>query len=283
MARAPTNTPRKGKPERRTPGGGDRRRERKEPCLEMRLVVIIGSSTDADLRGAESWALERARALGGTMQMWRSYSASSPMREFRAADVSGGNIATDDNAYGRGHAESNFDKLLPAFQNCKGRISELVVFHHGSPVDEAEVAAELLAVFRAIHVPVCRVVWWACNAEASLQVELGQWTDSFMRGMGGEARCLPCGCGQPIELIWPTAGKCGINNPGDPVAALTGSGQVRRLRWGYPQPDGSLGPRPPKDAHHPEWNPPAREPPHGQPVPQVGGTVLGAPVGQRTF
>jgi hypothetical protein len=277
MAKKPDKAP---KPERRR-RDGDRRAP--EPCGEMRLVVVIGRESDTDLRGAESWALDRARELGGTTHMWRSYSSGQPMRKFRAADISGGNIVPDANDYGRGHTQANFGLLLPAFQNCKGRISELVIFHHGSPVDEAEVAAELLAVFRAIHVPVCRVVWWACNAEAALQVEQGQWTDSFMRGMGGEARCRPCGCGQLIELIWPTAGKCGINNPGEPTAALTGSGQVRRLRWGYPQPDGSLGLRPPEDGHHHEWNPPNREPPYGQPVPQTGGTVLGAPLAQRNL
>lgn len=270
----------KSAPREKVPRG----RREKHPCAEMRLAIIVGSRTDRDLRGAEGWAIARARALGGTTHLWRSYSASSPMREFRAADISGGNIQPDRTRYRRRNDGShNFGSLLPDFQDCRGRITELVIFHHGSPVDEAELAQELLAIFRAIRVPVCRVVWWACNAAVALDVGEGMWTDTFMKAMGGIARCEPCGCGQAIELVWPTEGKCGINDPANPVAALTGSGKVNRARWGYPQPDGSVGPRPdPAESHH-SRNATHRDPPHGQPVPQVGGSVMGVPVSQGTF
>lgn len=267
-------------PKQRVP----KRREEEDPCAEMRLVIVIGSRTDASLRGAESWALQRAAALGGTTHIWRSYSNGSPMRKFRSADLSGGNIRPDPATYRRrADGSHNFGGLLPDFQDCRGRISELVIFHHGSPVDEAEVAQELLTIFRAIRVPVCRVVWWACNAAVALDVREGHWTDTFMKAMGGIARCNPCGCEHPIELIWPTAGKCGISKPGQPPAALTGTGKVHRLRWGYPQPDGSLGSRPdPNESHH-SRNPTHRDPPQGQPAPQVDGGVLGVPVSAGTF
>jgi len=50
-----------------------------------------------------------------------------------------------------------------------------------------------------------------------------------------------------------------------------------------PQPDGSVGPRPdPAESHH-SRNATHRDPPHGQPVPQVGGSVMGVPVSQGTF
>jgi hypothetical protein len=117
----------------------------------------------------------------------------------------------------------------------------------------------------------------------ALKVGQDEWTDRFMRRMGRYARCRPCGCADMIELIWPTAGKCGINQPGNPAAALTGSGKVNRLRWGYPQPGGGLGLRPPEDLHQHPMDPPEREPAHGKPVPQVGGNVFGAPVRQANL
>lgn len=270
-------------PKQRVP----RKREQEDPCAEMRLVIVIGSRTDDSLRGAEKWALERARTLGGTTHIWRGYSNGRPLQRFRAADISGGDIRPDRTTYRRRNDGShNFGGLLPDFQDCQGRITELVIFHHGSPVDEAEVAQELLTIFRAIRVPVCRIVWWACNAAVALDVSAGGWTDSFMMEMGGRVRCEPCGCASMIELIWPTAGKCGINDPDDATqapAAKTGDGKVHRLRWGYPQPDGSLGPRPDPTLDHTTRWPNDREPPRDQPTPTVEGAVMGLPVSQGTF
>lgn len=256
-------------------------RKRKSECRVARLAIIIGSKTDQALVGAENWSQERARVLGGSFFLWRSYSNRSPLEELSVADISGGRI-NDQGRYQEHprQGQSGFGDLLPDFANCRGRIEELVIFHHGSPVDEAEVATQILKIFRAIRVPVCRVVWWACNAGVALEVSLGEWTDSFMKAMGGLAYCRPCGCDHPIELIWPTAGKCGINRPGRPVAALTRSGKVHRLRWGYPQPGGGIGVRPDPADPQPTRNPPDREPPHNQNPPRVGGTVFGVPVTQ---
>jgi hypothetical protein len=89
----------------------------------------------------------------------------------------------------------------PELANCQGRVEELVVFHHGDPIDEAEVASRLLGVFERIRVPVCRVVWWGCDAEVPLEVGRDGWTDLFMRRLGGIVRCEPCDREAPIELV----------------------------------------------------------------------------------
>jgi len=257
------------------------RPRKRVPCRTLRLAVIIGSGSDKALRGAENWSRGRARALGGTVQLWRSYSNSDPLEHLSATDISGGGRTP----LGRHHrnpvgGQSGYNSLLQDCSECQCRIEEMVIFHHGTPVDEAEVADQLLKIFRIIRVPVCRVVWWACNAAIDLDVTLGGFTDSFMKGMGGLAYCDPCGCSDPIELIWPTVGKCGINKPTDPEAALTLSGRVLRARWGYPQPGGGLGVEPDPNDPQPTRNPPDRDPPYGQDPPEGPGSVLGLPVTQ---
>lgn len=258
-------------------GNGDPRDVGPEECKVARLAIIIGRRGDDSLVNAENWSVERAKALGGNFMLWRSFSSGSPLEQLSAADISNGQI----NHQGRYHEnprgnESGFDQLLPDFADCKGRIEELVIFHHGSPVDEAEVAAQILKIFQSIRVPVCRIVWWTCNAAVSLQVGEGEWTDSFMKKMGGLARCKPCGCDSPIELVWPTNGKCAIRND----VPITNSGQVHRLRWGYPQAGGGLGARPDPNDPQPTRNPPDREPPYGQDPPTEPGTVFDEPVQQ---
>jgi hypothetical protein len=280
--KSPPKTPKTGTPKTPPEEPGVPTRADSD-CKEMRLVIIVGKKNDAALQGAERWALNRAAALGGTFHVWRAYDNASPLEHFRAADLTGGRIRIDPNRYSEdARGRHNFGLLLPDFQNCRGRIVELMIFHHGTPVDEAELAEQLLKIFRAIRVPVCRIIWWACNAAVALEVDPpGAWTDSFMMRMGGLIQCTPCGCVNPIELIWPTAGKCYINGPGQPIAAQTNSGKVHRLRWGYRQPDGSLSPRPdPNDPQPTRW-PNDRDPPHGQPTPRVNGTVMGLGVTKK--
>lgn len=272
----------KGKP----PSRGKRQKgrpRRKQDCKTLRLVLVIGSAGNEDLDGAAQWVLERARALGGDFRLWHSRSNSNPLEKFRDVDISGGRIHPGGQTY-RENPNGNqngYDQVLADCQNCHGRIDELVIFHHGNPVDEAEAADRLWQIFKSIQVPVCRVVWWACNAAVALDVERDGWTDFLMRNLGGLAGCEPCGCDGPIELIWPTAGRCHLSGAGASDEPQTNDGKVHRARWGYPQPGGSLGTRPDPNDPHPSPQPSERDPAYGQDPPSVDGTVLGVPVGQK--
>jgi hypothetical protein len=157
-----------------------------------------------------------------------------------------------------------------------------VIFHHGSAVDEAVLADRLRDIFNALKLPVCRVVWWSCNAAVALDVEWDGATDFMMRVLGAIAMCKPCGCNGPIELIWPTDGRCYLTGDGGSAEPQTNDGKVHRARWGYRQPDGSLGLNPPPGDPHPSPEPPDRDPPHDESPPRVDGSILGVPVRKRS-
>lgn len=247
-------------------------------CKELKLAIIIGPSSDKALDAATRFVLERARVLGGNFRIWHSRNARSPLNRIVDIDATGGKLDKDPETV----RPSGFGSLLKDCQNCQGRITELVIFHHGDPVDEAVVGQKLRRIFQDIRVPVCRVVWWACNAEVALDVSEGGWTDSFMKALGGNARCEPCGCDHPIELIWPTAGKCYLLPRGASFVPQSNDGDVNRARWGYPQPDGSLRPKPDPADPQPTRNPPVRDPDYGQDTGTGTGDILGVTVTQKT-
>lgn len=255
---------------------------RNKPCRVLRIGLIVGNPADTDLDGAEDWILQRARVLGGSFRLWRSRS-SSPLDAVQDNDITGGTLPLAFTVHREGAAGNDgYGGLLADCGNCRGRVEELVIFHHGSNVNERDLGAQLVKIFRAIQVPVCRIVWWACNAEVALQVGSGQWTDLMMRQLGQIARCRPCGCEHPIELVWPTAGRCHLTGPGADDLLQTNDGKVNKARWGYRWADGNLhtGYPPSTTSTIPVW-PPDRDPPHDQPLQPQGGSVLGADVGRK--
>lgn len=266
--------PRRKAPERRAP----------PPCVELRLGIIIGRASDRDLDGAAQWLIARAGALGGAFRIWHSRNNSRPLENFRDVDISGGHI----HDRGREHFEHprggqlGYGDGLADCKDCHGRVVELILFHHGTPVDESAVGDRLADIFAAIRVPVCRVIWWACGASVSLDVAQGHWTDVMMRRLGRNNYCKPCGCAHPIELIWPTAGRAHLSGAGANDTLQTNDGNVNRARWGYRWPDGSLRPDHPPSTSTIPSRPDVREPAWGQPIAPQPGTALGTNVTRHT-
>ena len=263
------------------------RRRKEDPCKELRLAIVVGSGTDDSIKGAANWILERARALGGTFHMWIDQSPGDPLDSFRDHDISDGRQRPDSERFTPDYNDTDIglSSLLADCQNCRGRIVELVIFHHGAAVDESVLADRIRSIFNAIKIPICKVVWWACNAAVSLDVERYGAHDMMMKILGAISRCEPCGCDGPIELVWPTAGFCYLSDDGDEMEPQTNDGNVHSARWGYRQPDGSLGkdPAPPQPGDpHPSPEPPDRDPPNGQPPNSGPGEVLGVPVTQKS-
>lgn len=251
---------------------------KKKPCQVTRIGLIVGAPANNDLNAAENWIIQRAGALGGSFRLWRSRSAS-PLDKVQDSDISGGVLPlqfTEHSEKGTGNA--GYGGLLPESARCRGRIEELVIFHHGSNVNERDLGAQLVKILETIRVPVCRIVWWACNAEVALKIDLNEWTAVMMRQLSRIANCAPCGCAQPIELVWPTAGKCYLTGPAANDVLQTNDGQVNVARWGHRWSDGSL---------HVDFPPGVstvssdRDPPYNQPVPPQNGNVLGVPVGRK--
>lgn len=269
----------KRRPRRKTP---DRR---PPPCKVMRLGIVIGSQANEALNVAAQWLMQRAQAQGGAFRLWYSPSSTDPLQAFRDTDIEGGFLHAGGEQYyeSPSSGQKGYGQVLADCAHCRGRIEELVIFHHGGPVNEATVGDRLGKIFDAIEVPICRVVWWACNADVSLDVDEGHWTDSMMRRLGKHSRCQPCGCSHPIELVWPTAGRCYLSGPGANDTLQTNDGQVKKARWGWPQPDGSLGmdPQPISPDGTVSRTPTDRDPPFGQPIPPQAGSVLGSSVTQK--
>jgi len=263
------------------PLGAERNGE-KQRCRVIRLGVVIGN--DENIRGATEWIVARARELGGPFHLWRDRTSRDPLDSFRDYDITDGRRRARGNRRYRlntGETGLGLDGLLRELQNCRGRIEELVIFHHGESVEEAVVAERVAMIFRAIQVPVCRVVWWACFASVQLDVERDGAVDFMMRSLGRQARCRPCGCRGPVELIWPTEGRSHLSGSSGRGVPQTGDGKVLRARWGYRHPDGTLRLEPPVGVSpHPPPEPDAREPDYGRPPERVNGTVLGVPVGR---
>ncbi len=253
-------------------------------CKEIRLAIIVGPRGDAALGSAIRWLQARAKALSGPFRLWVDQSAADPLDSFREQDITGGRqpAGSERHKLKPRRADLGLGDLLADCRKCRGRIAELVIFHHGSAVDEAVLADRLREIFDLLQIPVCRVVWWACDAAVSLDVERNGATDVLMRILGSLARCEPCGCGTPVELLWPTAGRCYLADEGAASVPQTNDGEVHRARWGYRQPDGSLGLDPPPGDPHPSPEPPDREPPYGQEPESGGGHVLGVPVGKKS-
>ncbi|MGH8512020.1 MAG: hypothetical protein ACREU8_11745 [Gammaproteobacteria bacterium] len=137
---------------------------------------------------------------------------------------------------------------------------------------------EILAVL--LRIPVCRLVYWACGAAVELEALLSEarpdGLDVLMRLFGGLAQQEPCGCEGPVDLIYPSPGKCAINKPGEPPSIFTADGTVMRIRWGYRQTDGSLGRDPDPTKGQADRVPEDRE----GPVPVSGETVMGVEVAE---
>ena len=265
----------KRRPRRKTP-------DRKQPpCKVMRLGIVIGSAGNDALNGAAEWLMQRAQALGGAFRLWYSPSNTDPLEDFRDTDIEGGALHAGSERYHEhpSGGQKGFGDVLADCAHCRGRIEELVIFHHGGPVNEARVGDQLVKIFDAIEVPVCRIVWWACNANVDLDVREGRWTDLMMRRLGKHSRCKPCGCSHPIELVWPTAGSCYLIGG----TLRTNDGKVNKARWGWPQPDGSLGmdPQPISPDGMVSRTPTDRDPPFNQPIPPQGGSVLGVDVTKK--
>lgn len=254
---------------------------KKEKCKVKRLAILIGKANDKAIATAEDWLVARAKALGGTFHLWTDRSAGTPLDSFQAHDISGGkapNVRTGE-TYGIAQQRTENGKrltlteelqtLMAGCRGCKGRIEELVIIHHGRAVDEDRLAKVITKIFLEIRVPVCRVVWWSCNAAVSLDMRESGATDTMMRILGGSSigQCEPCGCKGPITLIWPTAGKCHITGPLVNDELQTNDGLVNKARWGYTGKDGKLEPRPPKGEKQPLRRPPDRDPAYPQEKP----------------
>lgn len=263
---------------RKTPDRRKQPEQKERPCHVIRIGLIVGDPANADLNAAENWIIQRAKVLGVSFRLWRSRSAS-PLDKVQDSDITGGVLPlqfTEHSEKGAGNA--GYAGLLPDCANCRGRVEELVIFHHGSNVNERDLGAQLVKLFEAIRVPVCRIVWWACNAEVALKADLNEWTATMMRAFARIARCRPCGCMQPIELVWPTTGRCHLTGPGANDVLQTNDGLVNKARWGYRWPDGELHVDHPPGATTMTSD---RDPPYGQPLQPGNGAVLGTPVGRK--
>ena len=244
-------------------------------CSGLKIVLLLGR--DEAIEGAAAWALRRARALGGDFQLWHTSESDPFGSTVRVMDASGGqqrNWGKYDRDPGRG--EKGYDELLAGYPEGCTRIDEFVVIHHGNRVDEDEVIAGLLEIL--VHekrIPVCKLVYWACNAAVDLDVSEGHWMDILMKAMGGMNREQDdCPCPGPVELIWPTPGRCYLD-PFEGDRLETNDGNVNRMRWGYRHQDGQLYREPDPNNPQPTRNPGRRERARGR------GSVLGTVVGRH--
>lgn len=224
-----------------------------------------------------SWNRSRARALGGAFQLWHTSESDPFGSSVRVMDATGGQQRGWDKYKRRpGTGQKAYADLLSEFPGDSTRIIELVVIHHGSRVKEDEVIAGLLEIL--VHekrVPVCKLVYWACNAAVDLDVSEGHWMDILMKAMGGISREQDnCPCPGPVELIWPTAGRCYLD-PFDGDRLESNDGNVNRMRWGYRHPDGQLHREEDPTNPQPTRNPGDRERARSR------GTVLGTDVGRH--
>ncbi|MGH8470098.1 MAG: hypothetical protein ACREX3_15055 [Gammaproteobacteria bacterium] len=244
----------------------------RDPCRVCRLVILIG--TDDAITGARTWSIERARALGGCFLLWEIESASAPFVRISVRDISDGVLGPAQEFQRRGiNPERRFGAIHPELADGRGRIGELVIFHHGSQVKEKKVVDALQEILVQLRrVPVCRLIYWACNAAVELDVREGAGIDVLMKAFGALAQQEPCGCDNPVELIHPTPGRCAITRPGVPLRIFTADGLVRRIRYGYRLSDGSLSRDP--DPGDPQ---PTRAPQDRDGATESG-SVLGVPV-----
>jgi hypothetical protein len=99
------------------------------------LVILIG--TDDAITGARTWALERARALGDCFLLWVIESVSAPFYRISVSGVTGG-VERPAREFQRLaiNPELRFGAMHPDLAGGRGRIDELVIFHHGSQVKE---------------------------------------------------------------------------------------------------------------------------------------------------
>ncbi len=222
------------------------------PCLACRLVILVGGMnavdghiTDKDIKGAQRWAVRRATELsksGECFQLWRMpFTFPFPQRVF-AEDISGGTErkAVQHTEKGTSGAIQSFSEILPPGSSAERRIDELVIFQHGvkniGPKDAKEervVAALKKLLVEILKIPVCRLVYWSCNAAVNLDVSPGSPIDDLMTELAKLSHREPgrCGCRDRIELIKPTDGKCAIKDVAQPKDLATGDGRVIRVRW----------------------------------------------------
>jgi len=253
---------------------GERGRQEKE-CGRLRIVLLLGE--DDAIEGAAAWSLRRAAELGGDFELWHTNERDPFGDRVRAMDASGGEQREWEEYHREpSRGEDRYGDLLSDYTERCVLIEELVIVHHGGSVEEDEVLAGLFEILvLEKRIPVCKLVYWACNAAVDLDVSTGHWVDILMRAMGGLSRGQPeCVCHELVELIWPTAGRCHLD-PFDGDRLETNDGDVNRMRWGYRHGDGQLNPSPDPDDSHPMRNPPNRE------RAQVRGSVLGMDVGRH--
>jgi len=218
-------------------------------CLACRLVILVGGMdavdgdiTDKDIKGAGRWAVQRATELsrsGECFQLWRMpFTSPLPQRVF-AQDISGGTVrqAVQHAKEASGRIQS-FSKMLSAGARGLRRIDELVIFQHGvrnigkKTKEEKVVAALKELLVEILKIPVCRLVYWSCNAAVNLDVSPGSPMDDLMTELARLSHLQRgCSCRNRIELIKPTDGKCGIKNEAQPKDLATGDGKVIRVRW----------------------------------------------------
>lgn len=216
--------------------------EARRRCPVCRLALLIwidNQGTDPAINGARRWVLERAKALGGCFLLWEVPSSSAPFQRIFVSDIGGGKRGKRQ-TYGK-LAYRDFAALHPELAQGNGRIDELIVFHHGRAVDESDVLYALWDILtQQLRLTVCRVVYWACNAAVQVDTAVGGDVDGLMRALGALAQREPCRCAGPVEFVYPTPGRCAINEPGQAMRLFTVDGRVQRLRWGYRHPDGTL-------------------------------------------
>lgn len=250
--------------------------EQRDGCKVCRLVVLIGGMNsdgvirDAAIKGARDWAARRAvEWQGGTgcFQLWKAPSAEARFGRLIVQDISGGSTARDQLQYTPrgGQVTRSFSQLFPELTGGRGRIDELVIFHHGSQVKrEDQVILSLGNILVTIlSIPVCRLVYWACDAAVELDASPASATDFLMRAFAKLSQEQRCGCKKLVELIKPTAGKCAIKDPSKLADLATGDGRVTRIRWGYleeGEPPRQLQPDPDPNDKHPFLNPQPSEP-----------------------
>lgn len=234
-------------------------------------------ATGHAVAGARDLVLELSKRFRDCFYIWE-FNTTTSFRRLRSYKVKDGE--PQDGTEYKSMATPSFAEMLPELTDGKGRIDELVVFHHGAKAKESKILEFLQEILvDKLKIPVCRLVYWACNAAVSIDFAPGAKLEAgragkaaleLMEGFRSLSLESACECDEPVEFVYPTEGKCYAVLPIDAPKIQTNDGQVRRIRFGFRQADGSIG-RSPLDPGDPK---PSRD---VDPEPEKG-EVLGLEV-----